>query len=130
MTTRRGFSLLELLAVMTLIAILAAIVIPRFAQARAEAVNAMLQADLRYLATVQEAYWDEHRVYAGDTAEMDFEPSEGVAITVVTADRDGWGATATHPHTPESCAFYAGSAVPAPPATATGAPQCAEVPDT
>ncbi len=121
----RGFSLIELLTVIVVIAILAAIVVPRFVKTRAEAVSTMLKADLRYLATVQEIYWEEHRSYAGVVADLDFEGSEGVVVTMVAADRDGWGATATHPGTPESCAIYVGSATPAPPATTTGSPQCA-----
>ena len=110
------------------IAILAAIVVPRFKRARAEAVSAMLQADLRYLATLQEVYWGEHRVYAEAPAALEFEPSEGVVITVLTADQDGWSATATHSGTPEHCALYVGSAAPAPPAATPGVLHCAEVP--
>ncbi|WP_405285220.1 prepilin-type N-terminal cleavage/methylation domain-containing protein [Gaopeijia maritima] len=128
MTTRRGFSLVELLTVIVVIAILAAIVIPRFVQSRERAVTAMLQADLRYLATLQEVYWNEHRVYAGAAGDLDFEASEGVVVTFAVADRDGWGATAAHPGTPVTCAFYVGSATPVAPATGTGAPECAEVP--
>lgn len=128
-TTPRGFSLIELLTVIVVLGILAAIVIPRFIRAREEAVTTMLQADLRYLATVQEVYWSDHREYAGTVAALDFESSEGVVITVVTADRDGWGAVATHDGTPESCAIYVGTAVPAPPATGVGAPQCAALPN-
>lgn len=128
MTSRRGFSLVELLTVIVVIAILAAIVIPRFVQSRERAVTAMLQADLRYLATLQEVYWNDHRVYSSSPTDLGFEASEGVTVTFAAADRDGWGATATHSGTPESCAFYFGSATPAAPATGTGAPECAELP--
>lgn len=128
MTSRRGFSLVELLTVIVVIAILAAIVIPRFVRSRERAVTAMLQSDLRYLATLQEVYWNENRVYSADPDAIGFTASEGVVITVVEADRNGWGATANHDGTPDTCAFYVGSATPAAPATGTGSPECAELP--
>lgn len=127
MPRRRGFSLIELLVVIVVIAILAAIVVPRFIRSKEQAVTAMLQADLRYLATLQEAYWNEHRTYSSSPDDLGFSPSEGVVVTIA-GSRDGWGARADHPGTPETCAFYVGAATPVAPATGTGTPECAVLP--
>jgi len=121
MSRRAGFTLIELLIVVVIIGILAAIAIPKFQSTKGRANAAALKADLRNLATAQEAYQYEKGVYAGDVTQLSFSASPGVTVTIVTAGPLGWAAQATHPSSyPLTCALFAGPVTPAPPATVEG----------
>lgn len=125
----RGFSLIELLVVMIVLSILAAIVIPRYGDARAEAFLTTVRSDLRILANQQAAYQSDHQVYADDAAEItDLIPSEGVTISINEANEGlGWAATAYHESlSGRPCGIYYGngSASNAPPATSPGVVTC------
>ncbi|HUT24281.1 MAG TPA: prepilin-type N-terminal cleavage/methylation domain-containing protein, partial [Sumerlaeia bacterium] len=52
-----GFTLIELLIVVAIIAILAAIAVPNFLEAQVRSMVSRVRADLRSLATAQEAYF-------------------------------------------------------------------------
>lgn len=127
MPLRRGFSLIELLVVMVVIAALAAIVLPRLARSKERAVTAMLMADLRYLATLQEIYWNDHGTYSASPQDLGFAGSDGVVVAL-SATAQGWTASADHGGTPETCAYFIGTITPRPPAVGAGAPECAELP--
>jgi len=62
-----GFSLVELLVVVAIIAILAAIAIPQFAGYRTRGYEATLKADLRNAAAAEEAYFADHQAYKAGT---------------------------------------------------------------
>ena len=59
----RGFTLIELMIVIAIIGILAAIAIPQFSAYRARSYNSAAQADLRNAATAQEAYFVDEDIY-------------------------------------------------------------------
>lgn len=59
-----GFTLIELMIVIAIIGILAAIAIPQFSAYRKRSYNAAAEADLRNAATAQEAYFVDYSTYS------------------------------------------------------------------
>lgn len=62
-TGERGFTLIELMIVVAIIAILAGILIPNFVNARAQAMTAACESNLRAIATAAELYYADQQVY-------------------------------------------------------------------
>ena len=60
----RGFTLIELMIVIAIIGILAAIAIPQFSAYRKRSYNSAAQSDVRNIATAQEAYYVDNSTYA------------------------------------------------------------------
>ena len=60
---QKGFTLIELMIVVAIIGILAAIAIPQFAKYRQRSFDSSAQSDLRNSKTDLEAYYAEHFVY-------------------------------------------------------------------
>lgn len=65
--SEKGFTLIELMIVIAIIGILAAIAIPQFAAYRQRSYNAAANADLRNAATAQEAYYVDNQTYTSNT---------------------------------------------------------------
>jgi type IV pilus assembly protein PilA len=63
MRKNEGFTLIELMIVIAIIGILAAIAIPQFSAYRMRSFNAAAEADIRNAATAQEAYYVDHQTY-------------------------------------------------------------------
>ncbi|HEX6941330.1 MAG TPA: prepilin-type N-terminal cleavage/methylation domain-containing protein [Gemmatimonadaceae bacterium] len=133
-TIRKGFTLIELLIVVVIIGILAAIAIPKFANTKEKAYLASMKADLRNMATVEEAYFSDFQLYTGGTgsnlagvgtplAPTNFVPSAGVTVTATASGGTGWSATAGHSGTTKTCAIFIGVSSVAP-ATVEGEPKC------
>jgi prepilin-type N-terminal cleavage/methylation domain-containing protein len=126
---RTGFTLIELLIVVVILGLLAAIAIPKFANTKQKAMVAAMRSDLRNLASVQETYWTDNNIYYGgvipDLATFRFQPTVGVAVTVVTATAAGWSAQASAPgYTPQTCVIFYGAVPPIPPASVDAAVAC------
>lgn len=66
----KGFTLIELMIVIAIIGILAAIAIPQFAAYRKRSYNASANADLRNAATAQEAYYVDWMTYKTGVANL------------------------------------------------------------
>jgi type IV pilus assembly protein PilA len=90
MSTRnnRGFTLLELLVVTSIIGILASIAIPQYASLRARGFDSTVQAAVRHVATGEEAYFATHRVYTATVSDLDGMVLADVNITI-TAGNSG-----------------------------------------
>ena len=100
-----GFTLVEMLIVVAIIGILAAVAIPQFASYRQKSYCARVKSDLANLAISQEAYYYDHNSYlavtlgAGGVSNVpNFYWSEGVTLTSSTGDTTGWTAVADHPN--------------------------------
>jgi len=110
--THRGFSLVELLVVVTILGLLATMGVPRLAASRQRAVSATMVSDLRNLLSAQEAFFSGYHDYAGGVAAKEVAgpgtkgrvgliPSAGNVISVTRRDplsarKAGWSATITN----------------------------------
>jgi prepilin-type N-terminal cleavage/methylation domain-containing protein len=123
----RGFSLVEVLVTLSILALLAAVMIPRYAQKREQAYVTAMKSDLRNLASAQETYYKAEGAYgyAPSKSDLLFTESQGVTVSILEATPRGWSALATHASTSWTCAFYFGDAAPVDPASQPGQVQCA-----
>ena len=69
-SNEKGFTLIELMIVIAIIGILAAIAIPNFVSYRQRSYNSAAQSDLKNAVTAQEAYYVDNSRYADTTAEL------------------------------------------------------------
>jgi prepilin-type N-terminal cleavage/methylation domain-containing protein len=122
-TRQLGFTLIEMLIVVVILGILAAIAIPKFSGTKERTNLASMTRDLGNLAAAERTYFSAHHVYTSDQRALGFAPSEGVTVSIPVADSSRWSAVATHTSTSRAC-HIAGSA-PAPGSAATdGAVRC------
>jgi len=86
----RGFTLIELMIVIAIIGILAAIAIPQFSAYRVRAFNSGSMSDIKNIAISQEAYHTDYGTYAGSldilSGTVGINLSDNVTISVSKSD--------------------------------------------
>ncbi len=123
--SRRGFTLIEILMVVVIIGVLAALAIPKFSRTKSMTYSASIKQDLRTLSVAQEDYFLEKNFYAPNTSFLNFLHSPGVTITITESSTMGWSATGVHPLAfPITCAVFWGPVSPVTPATVEGQVDC------
>jgi len=101
MKNRKGFTLIELMIVIAIIGILAAIAIPQFSAYRKRSYNSAAQSDLKNATTAQEAYFVDEQTYASAVASLvgttfGLYTSQNVTLSVVAASNTGYTMKAYH----------------------------------
>jgi type IV pilus assembly protein PilA len=97
----KGFTLIELMIVIAIIGILAAIAIPQFSAYRTRSFNSAAVTDLRNATTAQEAYYVDNQVYSLAVADLlqttyGLVTSANVDLSVVIASATGYTMRAFH----------------------------------
>lgn len=95
MKNQKGFTLIELMIVIAIIGILAAIAIPQFSAYRKRSYNTAAQSDLKNSTTAQEAYFVDEQTYASAVANLigttfGLYTSQNVTLSVVAASTGGY----------------------------------------
>lgn|SRR5690349_6807766 len=115
---RAGFTLIEVMVVVVILAILAAMAIPRFKNTKGKGHSAALRTDLRNLATAEESFFYSNGHYSVALDSLNFRGSPGVIVTIPEASNQGWSASVTHPESyPLRCSLFEGPVAPLAPAT-------------
>jgi len=91
----KGFTLIELMIVIAIIGILAAIAIPQFNSYRKRAYNGSALSDVKNTATAEEAYYVDNQAYGTDQDSLTLNTGEGVVLTA-GGGTDGYTITAHH----------------------------------
>jgi len=121
---RHGFTIIELVIVVAIMSVIAAIAIPRITAARGKAQTAAMKSDLRNLVTHEESAFADSLKYT--TTPVNYAVTSGNRMPAITLTPDGWSASLTDARGTQLCAVYVGS-TPLAPATKEGVPMCGPV---
>ncbi|MFC1890891.1 type IV pilin protein [Thermodesulfobacteriota bacterium] len=86
----KGFTLIELMIVIAIIGILAAIAVPQFSSYRVKAFHGGVMSDMKNVATAQEAYYVSYKTYTATMANLSgtvgLSRTDGVFISMSKTD--------------------------------------------
>lgn len=94
-----GFTLVELLVVIIIIGIIAAIAIPVYLYQREKAWDAIVKSDLHNVALSENTYYTDNQAYTNDIDDLvnaGFQQSDDVILNVVSADDEQYCVEALH----------------------------------
>ncbi|UCC72195.1 MAG: prepilin-type N-terminal cleavage/methylation domain-containing protein [Gemmatimonadota bacterium] len=113
---RSGFTFVEIMTALALLAVLTVIAWGKFSKSYDKALRATMMSDLRNLATAQEIYYREHLTYADDVSLVteSMTPSPKSTIVITDAHTRGWAAYNQMDATDERCELYVGRDVSSP----------------
>ena len=97
----RGFTLVELLMVIGIIGLLAAIAIAQFTSYRASAIDSQMKSDLKNAAVAMESYFAEKQSYPTTVTTITtagFSPTAGVTLTINVISPNSFTLTASAPN--------------------------------
>ncbi|MSP40019.1 MAG: prepilin-type N-terminal cleavage/methylation domain-containing protein [Deltaproteobacteria bacterium] len=95
---QRGFSLVEILIVIAIVSLLAAIGIPQFITYRSKGIDAQMKSDLRNAAVAVESYFAKNGVYPSSTAVIavnGFQGTQGVTLSLSNITANSYQLSAT-----------------------------------
>ena len=106
----RGFTFVEILTVLLLIAVLVTIAWSRYQRSYEKALIATMVSDLRNTTTAQELYHRLHLAYAPDIGLLNIDPSPKSEITITESTARGWAGWTEIERASERCEIYVGDA--------------------
>src|SRR6266511_4251628 len=106
---RHGFTIIELVIVVAIMSVIAAIAIPRITAARGKAQTAAMKSDLRNLVTHEESAFADSLKYT--TTLVNYAVTSGNRMPASTLTPDGWILSIKDARATQLCALYVDAAL-------------------
>lgn len=122
---RDGVTLVDVLIVIVIVGILAAIAIPRFLANKDQSYIAAMKSDLRALVAAEDAFYSDSSYYLRSLPPSRFRSSPGVSAPSIVVGKDWWTATVTDSQLPGSlCGIGVNAKNPVVPSAGDSDPAC------